>query len=188
MWRALWSIWCAPLDIFSIKNLYTDSQPFDLYTCFFLTLEYWRLYFSSLCCLFFFLLPDLSVFSVSGGSFKLKFGVRSRCDGCCLPFLPQDLQWSQMKSEIPFPPCGAQEGAVMPKIQHRFKCTQGIQWMPSLLFLDSLFCLPFFLKSAFLLESAFLDLTKCKFSKITCYSKPELIPVKTCVCCFIGFF
>lgn len=166
MWRALWSIWCAPLDIFSIKNLYTDSQPFDLYTCFFLTIEYWRLFFSSLFCLFFFFLPDLSVFSVSGGSFKLKFGVRSRCDGCCLPFLPQDLQWSQMKPEIPFPPCGAQEGAVMPKIQHRFKCTQGIQWMPSLLFLDSHFCLPSSWNQHFFWNQHFLTLQNANSQRL----------------------
>lgn len=59
-----------PLIFFLLKISILISQPFDLYSCFFLTIEYWRLFFSSLFWLFFF--PDLFLFSVSGGSFRLK--------------------------------------------------------------------------------------------------------------------
>lgn len=114
-----------PLIFFLLKISILISQPFDLYSCFFPRYRILRAVFfipfsasSSQVYLYFQCLEEVS---------SLKFSVRSRCDGCCLPFHLRDLQWNprlqwpQKRPEITFPPHWAQQGAVMHRIQHRFK-------------------------------------------------------------------
>lgn len=176
-----------PLIFFLLKISILISQPFDLYSCFFLTIEYRRLFFlpffdsssSSQIYLYFQCQEEVS------GS---KFRVRRRCDGC--PFFPRTCSETPGCSgprwglKLVFLPTEHSNVLQCTEFSTDLNGTQGIQWMPSLLFSDSLFCSPFFWKSAFL-----LGLTNCKMSKVTtCYSKPDLIPVKTQVFFFFSVF
>lgn len=89
MWKALWSIWYAPLDIFSIKNLYTDQSAFWFIYLLFLQhriLKAVFLPFPSLP------LPPLSrfssIFSVRRKSQIINFRLGANVG---LPFLPRNL-------------------------------------------------------------------------------------------------
>lgn len=131
-----------PLIFFLLKPSIVISQPFDLYSCFCLSIEYWKLFFFLSCLLFF---PDLLLFSVSGGSFKLYVSGKEQMWWMPVcPFLPRscsgalgcrDPTWGSMcflHSYIQHHAYNAQSPADV-------SAAICIRWVPTLLFAKILF-------------------------------------------------